>query len=240
MKKIILSLIILFSISGLCAEEIQFPEEELAKETVLPKFDRVEATKNRNIVTAKKWEVGSYIGWNFTEPIFNQMKIGFNTAYHWSEDSDININFAKWMPGFNSQYTSGIVTASGSANPLDFNRAPSPQYSLFGHYEIKAYYGKISITKLTTMNMSLYPIFGGGVTQYTNKIYPGIDGGIGFKFYFGPKWSLRSDLKLQISQYPSPFLINRMRNSDPVPQASEFADKWGLATIFDFGVSYLF
>jgi hypothetical protein len=67
------------------AAQMEVPEEELARESVLPRFERGEAVKNRSVVTEKKLELGVYGGWNFTEPIYNQAKLGFNAGYHFSE-----------------------------------------------------------------------------------------------------------------------------------------------------------
>lgn len=224
------------------ADLIRFPEEELAKETVLPKFDRPEVLLNRNVVTADKLEFALYYGMNFTEPIFNQAKFGGNVGYHWSEESALALNFASWMSGLNRQYTDSLSTTYG----LDFGRAPRPEYSVWLNYELKAYYGKISFTKQSVVNTSLYPLAGVGFTKHPHKFYPGVNFGIGTKFYFNPSWALRADFKIQYQQAPSPFLEGRMvsrvssGSPDPVPQASEFIDKWGFGTVFDLGLSFMF
>lgn len=73
------------------AEVIRFPEDELAAESVLPVFDHPEAVKNRNVVTKKKIELGSYLGYNLTEPFFNPLNLGVSATYHLSEESGINV-----------------------------------------------------------------------------------------------------------------------------------------------------
>ena len=67
--------------SKLMAETIELPEDELATETVTPIYDTPDVVKNRNIVTEKKFELGGYLGWNTTEPIYNQTKFGLNLLY---------------------------------------------------------------------------------------------------------------------------------------------------------------
>ena len=219
------------------AETVDIPAEELARESVLPKFDRPDNVKNRNVVTDKKVEFGMYVGGNFTEPIYNQTKLGVNLGYHLSEDSDIMFNFAKWMAGRNTQYVPQIEAKGG----LDFDRIPNLQYSLWANYEIQSYYGKISMTKQGVMNISMYPIMGFGLTKYDNKIYPGINGGIGQKFYFTKALALRIDFKLQYQQGPNPFLGNQaLVKGHAAPSGGDFEDKWMLGTIFDLGFSYLF
>jgi outer membrane beta-barrel protein len=214
------------------AEVIQFPEDELATESVYPKFDQPISVMQRNVVTAKKFELGGYYGWNTSEPVYNQNKIGANIGYHWNEDSALIFNYAQWLSGLNSTYNSAYQNQG-----LDFSRAPKLKYSLYGHYEWKIFYGKISFTKQTVINLSTYPIFGAGFTAYEGKNCPGVDVGIGQKFYFSKTVSLRADLKLQYSQAPSPFISELKTN--PSPPAGDFPNKWGFNTILDLGVSFL-
>ena len=212
------------------AEEIVFPEDELAQESVYPKFDSKDVVKGRTVLTDGKFELGAYGGANFNEPIFNQIKVGFNLGYHLSEESAVSLNFAQWMPGLNKQYTDQLQQTNG----LDFGRAPKLKYSMYGHYEWKMFYGKISLTKQGVMNLSLYPIVGIGTTAYDHKSYMGMDFGIGQKYYFGNSFALRIDYKLQYAQGMSPFVSNLS-----TAQPGDFKDKWGLNSIFDFGVSFL-
>jgi outer membrane beta-barrel protein len=237
MKHFLIGLTAIFAVGVLVsqarAEVIEFPQDELATESVYPKFDHPVSVMQRNVVTANRFDVGAYLGWNTTEPVYNQSKFGVNLGYDWSEDSAISINYAQWMGGLNSTYASAYQTQS-----LDFSRAPKLKYSLYGHYEWKIFYGKISFTKQTVMNLATYPLFGLGFTSYGSKDCPGVDAGLGQKFYFTKNFALRADLKLQYSQAPSPF-ISGVKTSNPVPQPSDFPLKWGFNTILDVGVSYL-
>ncbi len=235
-------IIVNFSSSvGYAAENLVIDEDELALESVLPRFDRSESVKNRNIVTEKKFEFGAYYGWNTLEPILNQSKMGFNLGYHLSEMAAISANYAIWSSGLNSQYTDSL---GASPNYLDFNRSPKIKYSLYTHYEWKVFYGKISVTKKGVVNLSTYPLVGIGMTAYEHKNYFGFDFGIGQKFYFSKNFALRADFKLQYQQKPSPFLRGRMQNGgpspDPAPQAGDFKEVWDLGTMLEIGGSFLF
>lgn len=234
----------LFLVAGLAqAATVEVPEEELAKESVLPRFERGEAVKNRNVVTNKKFELGAFGGWNFTEAIYNQMKFGFNAGYHISEGSAFVLNFNFFMPGRNKQYTDMLL----SGFKLDFTRTPDVQFSTWLNWEMKAYYGKMSWTKSGVMNVHLCPILGVGIIKYAHKVYPGINFGLGQKFYFSNNFSLRADFKLQYAQGPNPFLgggallteINGAPNN-AIPSPSAFEDKFTLGTILDIGASFLF
>jgi|SRR6185312_8280728 len=215
------------------AETIQFPEDELATESVYPKFDRPIAVLQRNVITAQKFELGGYYGWNTSEPVYNQAKLGVNLGYHWSEDSAFVLNYAQWLGGLNSTYNSAY-----QAQGLDFSRAPKLEYSLYGNYEWKIFYGKISFTKQSVINLSTYPIFGAGFTSYAGKMDPGVDVGVGQKFYFSNTVSLRADLKLQYSEAPNPFILG-VKTTQPMPQTGDFTNKWGFNTILDVGISVL-
>lgn len=219
------------------AETLPIDNEELAQESVLPKFDRTESVKNRNIITEKKIEVGAYYGWNTLEPILNQSKVGLNLGYHLSEMSALSLNYASWTSGLNTQYTDSLAAPG---NDLDFARAPQLKYSLYGHYEWKVFYGKISVTKKGVVNLSTYPILGIGTTAYEHKNYFGFDFGIGQKFYFTKSFALRADFKLQYSQKPNPFLTGKMTTSSPRPSAGDFQDIWDLGTMLEIGGSFLF
>lgn len=213
---------------------VEVPEEELAKESVLPRFERGEAVKNRTIVTANRGEVGLYAGWNFTEPIYNQGKMGLNLGYHFDETHALMFNFAKWFPGRNSQYTDLLYKWN-----LDFNRTPDLDMAFWVNYEMQAYYGKLSLTKNGVTNLHLYPILGAGVTKYVHKVYPGVNGGLGMKIYLSKSVALRIDFKLQMAQGVNPFLKDKLKISNPKPSPGDFSDKFYLGTILDAGLSIL-
>lgn len=229
--------------SAAFAETIDLPEEELAKESVTAKFDPPYSVKQRNIVTDGKAEFGLYYGWNFTEPIYHQNKLGMNLTFHTDEFAAWTLNFAKWFPGRNEQYTDLLKKFN-----LDFDRVPNLEYSAWLLYMMKNYYGKMSITKRGVMNVSLFPVFGVGLTKYVHKTYPGVAAGIGTKFYFSKSFSLHAELRFQYAQAPSPFIGNpgggcanpSVANTCPKPNPGDFPDKWSIANIMDVGVSFLF
>ncbi len=216
--------------------QVTLPEDELAKESVVPKFDNATTIKARNVVLSHKFEASVYYGWNFAEAIENQSKIGFNLGYHWDEFNALVLNYAQWTSGLNTQYTSSLL----SKYNLDYTRAPALQSSLWLNYEWTLYYGKISLAKQAVMNLSIYPIFGAGTTAYSNKSYYGVNAGIGAKFYFTPHWALQTDFKVQYSGEPSPYLSGYMQTSQPVPSKSQFADTYAVGTVLDVGLAAVF
>ena len=231
-------LFLVFLLPGFFVQaQVELPADELAKESVVPKFDNSVTIKSRNITLASKFEVGLYYGWNFAEPIENQSKVGLNLGYHWDEVNSFFLNYASWLSGLNTQYTSSLHSSPYS---LDFTRAPALQSSAWLNYEANIYYGKISITKKGISNLSVYPILGVGMTNYTNKSYYGLNAGVGAKFYFSSRWALRTDFKIQYSGQPSPFLGGYMRTDQTAPQAGQFTDVYAVGTILDIGLIALF
>jgi outer membrane beta-barrel protein len=219
------------------AQDVSLPEDELSKESVVPKFDNPTTVKVRNVTLANKIEAAVYYGANFSEAIESQYKVGVDLGYHFNEYNAIFINYAQWNSGLNTQYTNSL---GASPYNLDYTRAPTLQSSTWLNYEWYLYYGKISVTKQTVMNISVYPILGVGMTAYSNKSYFGGNGGIGTKFFFSPHWALRADFKIQYQGQPSPFLTGYMVKSQPVPSPGQFSDTYAIGTVLDIGIAAIF
>ena len=217
------------------AEVVELPQEELAKESVLPVFDRSVSVKSRRVVTAKRFDVDLFYGLGLTEPIYDVSKYGLGIYYNWDENSALGVLFAK--------NSSGLSTYSNQLHSqynLDFNRAPKPEMMAMLDYNLKFFYGKMSLTKSTVINTILYGSGSLGVVKYENKTYPGIGVGLGQKFFFTPQWALRFDLRLYANQAPIPFLKGKMKDTDPKPTFDDFDERLTYTTNLDIGLSYLF
>jgi outer membrane beta-barrel protein len=217
------------------AEDVELPEEELAKESVLPRFENSMSVKSRNVTLDGKFEIAPYLGFNLTEAIFNQTKLGIILGYHLNEDHAVSVNLVSFLTGL-SQYGGQLRNQFGL---LFEERAPRPQYGIWGNWEINSYYGKISLSKESVINLSIYPIFGAGMTAYTHKSFFAVSGGVGIKMYFSPTWALRTDLKVQYGQQTEPFLNGAMLSGQPAPQHSQFPEKSVLGTNIDIGFAWL-
>jgi hypothetical protein len=100
---------------GNASEAPQFPQDELAKESVLPKFDNPITVKNRLVVTAKKMEVIGFYGLNLTEPIFGTSKIALGGTYHLDENRGVNILFHLTALNFMRAINSTLVERQGQS-----------------------------------------------------------------------------------------------------------------------------
>lgn len=240
LKAIMVFLTAVISQTAVAAEIVELPTEELAQESVLPIFDRPVSVKNRNIVTEGKVEADVFYAYSMTEPIANVSKFGVSVYYNTNEDNAWGFRFAKNF--------SGLSTYAEQLNQqfnLDFKRAPAPEMTGMVDYNIKAFYGKMSLSKSLVFNTMLFGSVAGGVIKYVHKTYPAVAFGLGQKFYFDKNWALRFDLRLYANEAPVPFLKNALRvppspSPDPVPEHNRFQDRLTLTTNLEFGLSYLF
>lgn len=217
------------------AEVVNLPTEELAQESVLPVFDKPVSVKNRNVVTAGRIEVDGFYGYAMTEPIANVSKLGLGIYYNSSEAHAWGLLIAKNFAGLSS-----YADQLDQQFSLDFSRAPSPEMTIMGDYNLKAFYGKMSLTKSLVFNTLLYGSASVGAVKYVHKTYPAVAVGIGQKFYFTKQWALRFDLRLYANQAPIPFLNGALKPSDPKPDYSDFQERLTYTTNLDVGLSYLF
>ncbi len=244
MKKILgLFFLITVSIKASGSEEIVVPDNELTTEVSLPKLDYPLAVKKSNITFKDRYEMGLFWGSNFTEPIYAPSKIGIDLSYHNSEKSSWVFSYSQWQGGLNSQYVPGIEDQGqigGTSGDYDFNRAPRLTNAMWGYYNLKLYYGKISIAKKNTMNLSLYTQYGAGLVGFTHKSYPAVSVGVGQKFYFNNSFGVKAEVRLQYAGEANPFLGNdKLKKNQPVPSFSEFEDKYRFGTIFELGALWM-
>ncbi len=103
------------------------------------------------------------------------------------------------------------------------------------------HYGKLSISRNTVINTSMYFSSSAGVLQYVHKSYPAIAIGIGEKFYMTNHFSLKLDLRLYAHNAPIPFKAGALRvGIDPVPSYDSFDERMTTTTNLEVGVNYLF
>lgn len=223
------------------AADLELPQEELAKETVLPIFDRVEMVRARKVRTAGKWEFSGNFSWMMSEPIFDTNRLGISAYKHTDEQTAWGAQLFSYNAGL-SDYAKQLHGTFG----LDYNRAPKPQFGIFADYNKKLFYGKMSISKYSTMNTHLQGLLSVGMTKYENKMYPGMTAGFGYKFYFTPTFSLRTDLRLFVHQAPIPFKRGAITDgtqgspNTAVPDKGSFKERIHYTNLLDLSLSWLF
>lgn len=197
------------------AQKIELPEEELARESVLPVFEKTTAVLNKNVETKDRFQIGLGAGLEINEPFYSDLIYGLSGTYHFNEIHGVNVQFQMWNQGLSS-YGEQIKKEQG----LDPSRAPQPQWAIIGNYEFVAYYGKISLSKRTVMNLNLFANAGVMYVNIEDRSTVGLNLGLGQTFFMSKSMGLRVDLKTLIFKAPNP----ASRPSTPPPSASDFSE----------------
>lgn len=239
----LVALLLFFSAQSSFAatDKIEVPEDELATETVLPVFLKKNMVLNRHVTQEKNFELGIGGGMNLNEPYYNQMNVLLLGTYYFTNIHALNFAGTYYMQGlsnYGEQLKSGEGIEGGVNNGFDASKAPSPQYSLLANYQYTAYYGKISLTKQTVMNLSLFGYVGAGVFSTSSKTVPAVDIGLGQNFYFSPSWGMRFDLKMVA--YKGPDATSQSLRPVDNPSAGSFTDRYFFNTYLHGSLIYQF
>lgn len=205
-------LIIVLGIMGatpLYAEKMAFPEEELARESVLPKFDVPNSVRNRNIVVAGKFELGGFFGKVTDEAVYNQNQYGFLGTYHINEVHGVNLSYAILGTGV-GDYSKTLKESVG----LDLSKTFGPKSVALASYQLTAFYGKLSILKNLVVNTHIYGLAGVGSVMYDGYTALAFDFGLGQRFYFTKNFALRFDLKFVRYSGPNPIYLNSVKDTN--------------------------
>ncbi|MCB0349876.1 MAG: outer membrane beta-barrel domain-containing protein [Bdellovibrionales bacterium] len=227
------------------AEQIEFPEEELATESVLPVFAKQVVVRERKINMAKRFEIGGGAGLNLVEPLYNQITYNIFGSYHFDEIHGVNISGYILSTDLSSA-GSDLRAGKGlvGTNNFDASKAPTVESMFFANYQFTAYYGKISVTKQSIMNLSLYGLLGVGMVNWSDASTIGLDVGIGQKLYFTPNLALRFDLMLSLYQGPDPTApktVGKKLERDDAPLGSDqFDSTFYVRPFLTGGLIYIF
>ena len=223
------------------SQEFELPSEELAKESVLPVFDKTVVVRNRAVTTAQRFEVNGYAGLNLLEPFYSNMVMGFGGTYHFTETHGVNVT-AMMLGSSLSSNAKALQNGEGlpPGQSFDASRAPTVESILFGNYQMTAYYGKISVTKQRAMNLSLYGLAGLGIVNWSDKVEPALNVGFGQKLYFTPNWALRADLNLAMYNGPDTASKQGLTTGGPTLGSGDFSKTMYFRSFLTAGIAYLF
>ncbi|MBK8204652.1 MAG: outer membrane beta-barrel domain-containing protein [Bdellovibrionales bacterium] len=220
------------------ADTIEFPEDELASESVLPVFDKLANVKNRNVVTEKRIELGGGFGFNLMDPFYNPLNFHGSVSYHFDEIHGVNLAAAFWQSGLSS-YGEQLRKGEGlDGDYFDASRAPHPKYMFMANYQYTAYYGKISYSKKLVMNLSMFSLAGVGMIGLDDQSVVALNVGVGEKFYFTPNLALRLDLRALIYRGPDP-TTKRLLPTDPIHPSSAFDEGTFIHALMTLALVYL-
>ncbi len=204
LQLLVLPAIFLFACRGLAADTIEFPEEELATESVLPVFDKKVAVRERIVKSTGRFEIGGGAGLNLIEALYNNITFNGVASYHFNEESAFTLQAVFLNTSLSNMGKDLQAGKNLNSNTFDASKAPAPEYLISGNYQFTAYYGKISTTKDSAMNLSLHGMAGGGMVSWGDSMEPMVNVGMGQRLYFTPNAALRFDLNLMMYQGPDP------------------------------------
>lgn len=221
-KSLVLHLLVLMiSVPAFAEDPIEVPDEELARETTLPVFDKRRAVLNRSVLTEGRLEFAAGAGLEMNEPYYNDLMFGAQGTYNFDETNALNVQGLFWSDGLSSY---GEQLKLGETHPkFDAIKAPHPKWALMANYQFIAYYGKISITKGTVMNLNLFGILGAGYLNLDPLNTVAFNFGVGQNFFFTKRFGLRADLRLMVYQGPDATSLDLGPTSNP--SASAFEDR---------------
>ena len=137
--KLMTALILLLMSSQVWAVTIEFPEEELARESVLPIFDNATAVKSRLVPTAKRFELGFDLGFAMNEPFFQALRYGGHLAYHFTETHAVNLMFNLYQQGLNPNGEAIYNPTASTPILIQMKHAPENQWHAIANYQITPY-----------------------------------------------------------------------------------------------------
>ncbi len=240
MNKFLILILVIFSTHA-NSEVIEFPEAELAKESVLPIFDKVEVVKSRSIPTEGRIEVGAGFGLNLTEALYDNKNYNLNLAYNLT---NLHAVVFTGLFAFDGLSTMGEDLAAGkglSGGRFDASLAPYPKSYMGLSYQLTGYYGKISLSKNFVMNVALYGMAGLVNVQFSDASSFGGMIGIGQKFYFNENLALRFDLLGLTYSGADPTSATNLNPTLVTEQVSSSSldEILYFRTLFNFGLVYL-
>lgn len=219
------------------AETIEFPQEELATETVLPVFDNPEAVKSRTIEVTRRFELGAQASYNLTEAFFNNYSLSGSIGYNFTEEHGMSLFGAFFLPGV-TNYTNQLNPPPGSSQNMNLQFAPHPKYLILGNYQYTGFYGKMSVARDFIMNLSLFGLAGIGGIYVGDKMFPVLSFGLGQKFYFNSQLALRFDLRALIYQGPN-ILSTNLVNATSDQSTSKFSNRLLIGSLLSVGMIWL-
>src|SRR5688572_4408757 len=91
--------VLLFLALAGCAsrERVEFSDDELASESVLPVFEEPEAVKGRNIMVGEKTELMLAGGADLNAPFYGNIVFGGSLGYNFNEEQAVLVSFNYWL-----------------------------------------------------------------------------------------------------------------------------------------------
>jgi len=214
---------------------MQFSEDELPREAVMPKLDTPRAVLNRKLSYVSRWQADLAAGWLLDEAFYNNQYLAVQGSYSWDEASGVGLKYLMFGSGltdYGKQFE-GVTTT-----PPDFDRSVGPKSGWVAFYERRMMYGKLSVSKWKVIPSFLTWNIEAGMLKYGARQLPLVGGSLANRFFLTPKMALGLGIHAYVRQMVDPLSAD-LRNA-PAPTEDQFKTNTKFSMALDFGFSYLF
>ncbi len=222
----LMTVVVLGPVAAL-ANQVRFPDDELARESVLPVFDEAPVVMDRRVRTAGRFEIGPRASISLLEVFNSEYGAGVDLTYNITEIHGINFTYGSFFGGKTSYAMAmerDIFIDKGAGVKVDLTNAPESEYMATLNYQFTSHYGKISLTKNWVMNLALYAHLGGGVISIGEETTPAAHLGIGQKFYFNNNFALKFGLQSLVYSGPNFTTKGALQNIQAASQTLKASD----------------
>lgn len=226
---------LLFFISINVRADVDYTQDALRFDTVLPTVDYPETVLNKKIVFDHRFDLSVY-KINMTDELFyNNSVYSIKAGYHWDDFYAAGFMYSSWEQGLN-EYSEIF---KNSPAKLDFARAAAPEKSFSVYFESLYFYGKINLSRNLVLTNNFLGRYSIGVTQYAKEFLPLINYSLGYQTFFNKKTFFELGYGVSLQQIYNPISIN-IRSTEPVPEKTSFTKKIEISQNLNLGFGYLF
>ncbi len=215
---------------------LQFADEELPREAVMPKLDSPKAVLSRKLSYENRWQADLGAGWLLDEAFYNNQYMVVQGTYSWNEPSGVGLKYLMFGSGL-SDYGKQFE-GSNSVPPPDFDRSVGPKSGWMAYYERRMMYGKLSVSKWNIIPAFLTWNVEAGMLKYGTRQLPIVGGSLSNRYFLKPHFAVGFGIHAYVRQMVDPLSAD-LRNT-PVPAEGDFKTNTKFSMAMDFGLSYLF
>jgi hypothetical protein len=223
------------SSTPIVSQDVQIDEKELPGESVVPKTDITTAVLNKRLRQSGRVMLDFAAGNVLDEPLVNANYYLIRASYFGSDEMSYGLGV---KTRFGGQTTYSQQLKEGSA-ALDFERAPAPTQSLFLSLGYHFYYGKISLSKDSTMTATTKFDTDLGMQKSGSSQKPFVQAALTQSLFFNKQIALGLSYGISLAQVYDPTSVN-IRSTQPIPAESDFSQKIRINQYLSLNLSTLF
>lgn len=225
-------LFLVISVKAMAVTAVQFPEDELPSEVVMPSGLAATMIYNPTVKFAKKIQASIGAGAILDDPYFDGSNIKFGSRYFLSQYWALGLDFHSVV-----KKTSTYAEQFRGQRNLNFEQAPNLSQIVMIDSRWQPYYGKMSVSQDLILNQTFFVEGGLGLLRYQNSAgnFYGLQMGFGQNFFWTDSWSF--DYSLHFMLHSAPNILSQDLSKTVT---GDYSSKYQSHFLFNFGVSKLF